>query len=280
MPTREAIAAIRRVSSMLPNVGVVLGSGLGHFAECVANPCVIPYRSLPGFPEGGVVGHAGELVLGSVDGVECAIMSGRVHYYEGFDMTQVTFPIRVLAALGVQVVLITNAAGAINKALVPGSFMLISDHLNLTGQSPLRGPNDDRVGPRFPDMSQAYPVEGRRVLRDIAFAQGMTIHEGVYAGLAGPAYETPAEVRMLEILGADAVGMSTVAEVIVAVHASMKVVGLSVITNRAAGLAPTSLSHEEVREMGRRVQPQFASLLSQAVPRLSRLWPASTRDAR
>jgi purine-nucleoside phosphorylase len=270
---QEATTHVRRVSPTVPVVGVVLGSGLGAFAERLDSRHVLPYRTIPHFPVGSVAGHAGELVLGNLNGVPCAVMSGRVHYYEGYDMGLVGFPTRVLAALGVTCLLVTNAAGSVNPAFEPGNFMVITDHLNLTGQNPLRGPNDERLGPRFPDMSDAYPVSGRKALHDAARAVGVPLHEGVYAGLAGPSYETPAEIRMLQRLGADAVGMSTVAEVIVAAHAGLKVAGLSVITNRAAGLTRATLSHDEVKQMGVRVQGVLTELLSHAAVNLAQAFP-------
>lgn len=265
---QEAAAAIHAKSR--PTVGVVLGSGLGAFAERLGAPTVIPYKRIPHFPVSSVAGHAGELVLGSLDGVDCAVMSGRVHYYEGYDVQQVTFPVRVLTALGVRALLVTNAAGAANPSYEPGDFMIITDHINLTGQNPLRGANDERLGPRFPDMSTAYPQKGRRALQDAAREVGISLHEGVYAGLAGPSYETPAEIRMLQRVGADAVGMSTVTEVIAAVHGGLTVAGLSVITNRAAGLGHAALSHDEVKEVGAKVQGVLCLLLAKAAVRLAR----------
>ncbi len=265
---QEAAAAIKRVARVAPKVGLVLGSGLGAFTDRVSGKTVLSYKSIPHFPQSSVAGHAGELVLGHVGGVPTAVMSGRVHYYEGYDMREVTFPMRVLAALGVEAVLLTNAAGASNPAYEPGDFMIIVDHINLTGQNPLRGPNDERLGPRFPDMSSAYGPKGRRALHEAAREVGVSLHEGVYAGLAGPSYETPAEIRMLQRLGADAVGMSTVAEVIVAAHAGLRVAGLSVITNRAAGLGHTVLSHEEVKEVGERAKVPLSNILEKAVPLL------------
>ncbi|MBN1961838.1 MAG: purine-nucleoside phosphorylase [Deltaproteobacteria bacterium] len=268
----NVVALIQNSYPIKPTIGLVLGSGLGGFANQLQDRVTFKYKSLPGFCSSGVAGHVGELVLGSINGTNCAVMNGRVHYYEGYDMQQVTFPIRVLAALGINVLIVTNAAGALKSKMHPGSLMLISDHINLTGQNPLRGPNNNELGPRFPDMSLAYPFAARKILHEIAAAQSMTLHEGVYVGVTGPTYETPAEVRMLAALGADAVGMSTVAEVIVAVHAGMQVVGISVITNHAAGIAKHQLSHSEVQAIGAQVRPNFNKLLVQAVPRLSRLW--------
>ncbi|MBC7795001.1 MAG: purine-nucleoside phosphorylase, partial [Clostridia bacterium] len=199
-----------------PTVGVVLGSGLSAFVEEIRDPVVTPYKNIQGFPVSAVAGHKGELVHGTIGEAEVVVMSGRVHYYEGHSMQRVAYPIRVLVALGIKTLIVTNAAGGINTSYKAGDFMLITDHLNLTGDSPLRGRNDDRFGVRFPDMSEAYSLEARALVRKAASETGVAIYEGVYASLSGPAYETPAEVRMLRTLGADAVGMSTVPEVIVA----------------------------------------------------------------
>ncbi len=261
----EAVTAVRQRSKNEPMVGVVLGSGLGAFADRVDNCVKIPYRDIPHFPESGVAGHAGELLIGDIDGVPVAVMAGRVHYYEGYHMQQVTFGVRVLAGLGAKKLLITNAAGAVNPTFAPGDFMVIVDHLNLTGDNPLRGGNDQKLGPRFPDMSTAYGADCRRALHEASRKVGVTLREGVYAGLAGPSYETPAEIRMLQIIGADAVGMSTVAEVIAANHSGMQVAGLSVMTNRAAGLSDQPLSHEEVKEVGERVRGVLCDLLAATV---------------
>ncbi len=265
---QAAAAAIKKQFPTPPRVGVVLGSGLGAFAEQVDNATVIPYGDIPHFPQSGVAGHKGELYLGSIEGTPTAVMAGRVHYYEGYPMGRVTFPVRVLAALGVQKLLITNAAGACNPYYEPGDFMVIVDHINLTGDNPLIGPNDDRLGARFPDMSTAYGRSGRKALHVAASSLGVNLHAGIYVGLAGPSYETPAEIRMLQTMGVDAVGMSTVAEVIVANHAGMEVAGLSVITNRAAGLNVQPLSHLEVKEVGDRVKGVLCDLLARAVVNL------------
>jgi purine-nucleoside phosphorylase len=261
----EAVKAIRSRSELQPSVGVVLGSGLGAFSDRIEDACIVPYGTIPHFPTSHVEGHRGELVVGHIQGTACAVMSGRVHYYEGYSMEKVTFPMRVLKALGVTKIVITNAAGASNPDFEPGDFMVIKDHLNLTGDNPLRGPNDGRFGERFPDMSQAYCERGINLLHEVAQDLGHSLREGIYAGLAGPSYETPAEVRMLRTLGADAVGMSTVAEVIVAQHAKLEVAGVSVITNRAAGLSATPLSHAEVKEVGAMVEGPLCELLSRVV---------------
>lgn len=264
---QEACAAIRGRSSIEPKIGVVLGSGLGAFASRIAEHTIIPYDEITHFPVSGVAGHAGQLVLGTIQEVPLAVMSGRVHYFEGYDMQRVTFPVRVLATLGVERLIITNAAGAVNPTFSPGDFMVIVDHINLTGDNPLRGKNDERTGRRFPDMSAAYGADGRTSWHQAARDVGVTVREGVYVGLSGPSYETPAEIRMLQTIGGDAVGMSTVAEVIVASHAGMRVAGLSVITNRAAGLSSEPLSHEEVKQVGARVEGPLCELLEAAVVR-------------
>lgn len=265
---QEAVKLIRGRVDISPKVGVILGSGLGAFAEKIQNSVTVPYGEIPHFPTSSVAGHAGELVVGEIDRTPCAVMSGRVHYYEGYAMQMVTFPLRVLAGLGVTTIVITNAAGAVNPTYAPGDFMVIVDHINLTGGNPLCGTNDDRLGVRFPDMTSAYGQEGRAALHATARDVGLTLHEGVYAGLSGPSYETPAEIRMLQRLGGDAVGMSTVAEVIAASHAGLRVAGLSVITNRAAGLSSEPLSHEEVKEVGNRVKGVLCDLLAGTVVRL------------
>ncbi|MEE8410221.1 MAG: purine-nucleoside phosphorylase [Myxococcota bacterium] len=265
---QAAVKLVRERADVTPTVGVVLGSGLGAFAARIEDRVAVPYAEIPHFPASTVVGHAGELVVGQIEGVSCAVMSGRVHYYEGYTMQMVTFPLRVLAGLGVSTIVITNAAGAVNPMYAPGDFMVIVDHINLTGDNPLRGGNDDRLGVRFPDMTSAYGPEGRAALHGTAREVGVTLHEGIYVGLAGPSYETPAEIRMLQRTGGDAVGMSTVAEVIVASHAGLRVAGLSVITNRAAGLSSAPLSHEEVKEVGNRVKGVLCDLLTGTVVRL------------
>ena len=249
------------------NTGIVLGSGLGAFAEQVADAAVIPYSDIPHFPTSSVSGHAGRLVLGKIGDARVAVMQGRVHYYEGYGLKEVTFPVRVLRALGTTNLVLTNAAGCVNEGYAPGDMMVITDHLNLTGDNPLRGPNDDALGVRFPDMSRAYNPELSAVLTAVASEQGTELRHGVYAGLLGPSYETPAEIRMLRVLGADAVGMSTVAEAIAAVHGGLRVAGLSVITNYAAGMSQDTLSHDEVKETGLMVEEKICKLLALAVQR-------------
>ncbi|HTE54860.1 MAG TPA: purine-nucleoside phosphorylase [Kofleriaceae bacterium] len=265
-----AVAVIReRAPGVRPSVGLILGSGLGSFADRLENATRIPYAEIPGFAASTVPGHAGRLVIGQRGDVACAALQGRVHFYEGHTAAQVAFPARVLVALGARTLVVTNAAGGLRHG--PGTLMLIRDHINLFPDHPLRGVNDDRVGPRFPDMTRAYPEALRELARDAARAAGVELAEGVYAGSSGPAYETPAEVRMLGILGADSTGMSTVPEVIAAVHMGASVLAISCITNWAAGLGEGSpLSHEEVTETADRVRGQFEALLDGILERLGR----------
>lgn len=249
-----------------PKVGIILGSGLGDFADGFADKVVIPYKDLPHFPTSSVPGHAGRLVLGKVGGEPVVAMQGRVHYYEGFTPAQVAFPARVLCALGIRTLVVTNAAGGVNLSFRPGDLMVITDHLNLSGWNALVGHNDDRVGPRFPDMSSAYTPELRDELLGCASRLKIPLKQGVYAMQSGPSYETPAEIRMLRVLGADAVGMSTVPEVVAASHMGVAVAGVSCITNLAAGIGHKPLSHEEVAETANRVKDVFASLLTEFLP--------------
>ncbi|MBP7866812.1 MAG: purine-nucleoside phosphorylase [Acidobacteria bacterium] len=265
---REAVDYIHGKFPSACEVGVILGSGLGAFAEQIENPVVIPFGDIPNFPVSSVAGHAGKLFLGRLKGKTVALMQGRVHYYEGHDPTSVIFPCRVLRQLGVRSLVVTNAAGGINVDFSSGVLMLISDHLNLMGFNPLRGKNEEAFGARFPDMTFAYDPELRALARDVAKGQGMDLKEGVYVGLQGPSYETPAEIRMLRTLGADAVGMSTVPEVIAANQMGVKVVAISCITNMAAGILNQKLSHEEVMETTARVQRDFVKLLAGIVERL------------
>ncbi len=251
------------------NLAVVLGSGLGKFAGSVEAPVLFPYRTIPNFPVSTVVGHSGKLLLAvePKSNKPFWIMQGRVHCYEGYTPQQAVFPLRVLRLLGVETVLLTNAAGGIRDDLAPGSFMLVADHLNLTGMNPLTGPNLDEMGTRFPDMTDAYDPALRRLIRTVAAEQGIAMTEGVYAGLAGPSFETPAEIRMLEKLGADAVGMSTVPETIAARHAGMRVAAVSFIANRAAGKSAGKLSHEEVFDTAKAAEGRFGALMLAVVNR-------------
>jgi purine-nucleoside phosphorylase len=268
----ETAQAIRkRAAGHQPKVGIILGSGLGEFAEGLAKKVVIPYAELPHFPHSSVPGHAGRLVLGEVGGEPIVAMQGRVHAYEGYSPAQVAFPARVLCALGIHTLVVTNAAGGVNLDFKPGDLMVITDHLNLSGYNPLVGANDDRMGPRFPDMTTAYPTALQAQLLSSAQNVGVELKQGVYAVLAGPSYETPAEIRMLRILGADAVGMSTVPEVIAARHMGVQVAGISCITNLAAGIGNKPLTHEEVAETAHRVKDVFRRLLESFLPIVARM---------
>lgn len=268
---QTAVKFLNSKSELRPQIAIVLGSGLGAFAEQVDGRQVIPYSEIPNFPQSTVEGHSGNLVLGRTNGIEIAVMQGRVHYYEGYSMKEVTFPTKVLARFGVNRLILTNAAGGVNKRFKPGRLMVIEDHLNLQSTNPLLGPNETRFGPRFFDMSEAY----NKKMRTVAFAAArklkLTIHRGVYAGLSGPSYETPAEIRMLRILGADAVGMSTVSEVIIANHMGVRCLGISCITNMAAGVLKQKINHEEVMLTGERVKNDFIRLLREIIPRVARL---------
>jgi len=250
-------------------VAIVLGSGLGAFAEDLTDAVTIPYAEIPGFARSTVEGHAGRLVIGKTGNVAIAAMQGRFHFYEGYSLEQVTFPTRVLKLLGVHTLVLTNAAGTLNIEFTPGSLMVISDHLNLLGDNPLRGRNDERFGPRFPDLSSVYTPELQTLVIDEARAMGLEMRRGVYASLAGPSYETPAEIHMMRTLGADAVGMSTVPEAIVARHMSMRVLGISCITNLAAGVSDEPIDHSQVMATGEQVRAQFSELLKRILPRLA-----------
>lgn len=263
----EAAAAVRGKSSFKPDLALVLGSGLGALADDVLDAVAIPYGEIPDFPVSTAPGHAGRLILGTLAGRAVAVMSGRVHLYEGYTAQQVAFPIRLLSALGAEALLVTNAAGGINTAFRPGTLMLITDHINLTGQNPLTGPNDRRLGVRFPDMTEAYSPRLQALAREAAQVEGIDLAEGVYLGLRGPSYETPAEIRMARGLGADAVGMSTVMEVIAANHGGMEVAGISCITNMAAGMLAQKLSEEEVIETAAMVRDEFSHLVRGIVAR-------------
>lgn len=262
------VAAVRARTSLAPDAGVILGSGLGSFADGLSDAVAIPYGELPGFPVSTVVGHKGRLVIGRLGGKVIAAMQGRVHGYEGWPAWQVAIGARLLCRLGVKGLVVTNAAGGIRRGMVAGELMRITDHLNLSGQNPLTGPNADGLGPRFPDMSHAYSPALGALLHETADALGVKVTSGVYASLSGPSYETPAEIRMLATLGADAVGMSTVPEVIVASHMGVPVAGISCITNLAAGISDKPLSHEEVAETADRVRDRFGRLLAAFLPRI------------
>ena len=252
-----------------PVVGIVLGSGLGSFADDIEGRTEIPYAEIPGWPRSTAVGHAGKLVYGQIGGVDAVVLSGRAHLYEGYSPARVTFATRVLGLLGVRALVLTNAAGGIDLGLQQGGLVLVSDHINLQAVNPLAGANDDEFGPRFPDMSEAYSTRFREIAKATAAELGIPLGEGVYAALLGPSYETPAEIRYLRAIGADLVGMSTVPECIVANHMGMKVLAISCVTNMAAGVLPQKINHEEVLETGRRVRDTFVRLLNGVVPKLA-----------
>jgi purine-nucleoside phosphorylase len=264
----EEAAAFIRSRTPTPDVAIVLGSGLGDFAKTLENPVSIPYAELPHWPASKIVGHEGRLAIGTLAGRRVAALSGRVHYYEGHDLRTVTFATRVMGRLGIKTLIVTNAAGGINVKLTPGMLMIMDDHINLLGSNPLVGANEDRFGVRFPDMSEVYSKRLRALAAEVAEAQGVAIGRGVYVAVHGPSYETPAEIRFLRTIGADAVGMSTVPEAIAARHMGMDVLGLSCITNAAAGVLPQPLNHDEVMEVARRVRGAFARLLEGIIARL------------
>jgi purine-nucleoside phosphorylase len=266
--SESAAQVILSRTALCPRIGLVLGSGLGGFADSLAESSRIPYSEIPSFPRSTAIGHAGQMVMGKAAGVAVAAMQGRVHLYEGYSAQEVAFPIRVFARMGIRAVILTNAAGGINLNYSQGALVLIRDHINLQGQNPLIGPNDDRFGVRFPDMTHAYAKDFRQIAREEAAKIDMTLHEGVYAALAGPSYETPAEIEYLRRIGADLVGMSTVAEVIAARHMEMKVLAISCVTNMAAGILDQPLSHAEVMETGERVKTKFEALLRAVLPRI------------
>jgi purine-nucleoside phosphorylase len=269
---RQAEAAARFIlkkTKLRPKIALVLGSGLGAFADEFAKPTRIPYTKIPHFPRSTAIGHAGQLVLGEVDGIAVAGMQGRVHFYEGYSIQEVVFPIRVFQRMGVQAVILTNAAGGIKHEFTQGRLVVISDHINLQGANPLIGPNIDKFGPRFPDLTRAYDKE----FRELTHAEGkrlkIDLGEGVYAAVSGPSYETPAEIRFLRTTGADLVGMSTVPEVIAARHSGIRVLGISCVTNAAAGILDQPLNHLEVLETAERVKTQFIGLLRAVIPRIA-----------
>ena len=247
--------------SLRPTIGLVLGSGLGDYADTLEDSIRIPFSQIPNFPLPTIEGHAGALVFGRKQGKTVVMLQGRIHYYEGLSMREITLPIRVLAALGVKQLVLTNAAGGVNTAFHPGDLMLIADHINYSGMNPLIGPNLDAFGPRFPDMSDLYTADLRSAIREAAKENGIPLQEGVYAMYSGPNYETPAEIRMFRVLGADAVGMSTVPEALVAGHCGMQVVGVSCVTNMAAGVLPLKLDHSDVMESAARVHDTFQNLM-------------------
>ncbi len=271
---KEAARFIEVQTSVRPKVGVVLGSGLGSFADSLANGVRIPYSEIPQFPVSTVFGHAGELVMGTIGAngraaADVVVMSGRFHLYEGYTAQQVTAGIRLFRELGVDRLVLTNASGGIKADFTPGTLVSLSDHINLLGANPLRGPNADELGPRFPDMTEAYSPQLRAIAQETASVLRLPLPEGVYAAVLGPSYETPAEIRYLRAIGADLVGMSTVLETIAARHMGMRVLGLSCVTNIAAGLGGKNISHDEVLAVGRQVSSTFLRLLNALVPRLA-----------
>ncbi|HWY60143.1 MAG TPA: purine-nucleoside phosphorylase [Terriglobales bacterium] len=269
--TRSETAAQFLLSQtpLLPTIGLVLGSGLGGFADELSEATRIPYENIPFFPRSTAVGHAGQMVIGNVGDVAVAAMQGRVHLYEGYSAEEVTFPIRVFGRLGIRALILTNAAGGINLEYKQGALIVITDHINLQGHNPLVGPNDDRFGPRFPDMTQAYFKPYREIALRAARRLGKAVYQGVYAGLLGPSYETPAEIRYLRTIGADLVGMSTIPEVIVARHMGLKVLAISCVTNMAAGISDEVLSHEDVLRTADRVKADFIALLRAVLPQIA-----------
>ena len=265
----DAVATIRTRSSLRPQVGVVLGSGLGGFADAVDDQVELAYGEIPGWPVSTAVGHAGTLVLGTFGGVPVAVMRGRAHLYEGLPAAKVVFGVRVLGRLGIESLVLTNACGALDASLEPGTLVALSDHLNLQGASPLVGPNDESLGPRFPDMTDAYDPAYRALARAAADRLGIRLGEGVYAAWLGPAFETPAEIRMLRTLGADLVGMSTAPEVLAARHMGIRCLALSCVTNAAAGVLPEPIDHERVLEVGARAAGDLVALLREVLPALA-----------
>ncbi|MFB9325298.1 purine-nucleoside phosphorylase [Paenibacillus aurantiacus] len=263
---KEAAAYIQSKTSIQPEIGLIMGSGLGVLGDYIENPVVIPYHDIPHFPVSTVEGHAGELLIGTLANRPVVLMRGRFHMYEGYGPELTAFPVRVMKAIGASKLVVTNAAGGINTNFQAGDLMLISDQINLTGRNPLIGPNDNELGVRFPDMSEAYSGRLRTLAREVAKQQGFDVQEGVYLSVLGPSYETPAEIRMMRTLGADAVGMSTVAEVIAARHAGLEVLGISCISNMASGILNQPLSHDEVMETTEAVKSRFLGLVQGVVP--------------
>ena len=266
----EAVRAIQSRTPLRPSIGLVLGSGLGALARSLKTAVAIPYGEIPHFPKATIPGHPGELVLGTSEGTPVAMMAGRAHGYEGYAPSQVVFPIRALGRMGIKTLIVTNAAGSVNVNYKPGELMIIEDHINATGSSPLAGPNEDEIGPRFVDMSDAYDRSLIEIAEKACWKVGVTVRRGVYIGVEGPAYETPAEIRMARTVGADAVGMSTVHEVIAARHMGIRVLGISCITNMAAGVLKKKLEHREVLEVGERSRVALRDVLARILPEVSR----------
>jgi purine-nucleoside phosphorylase len=265
---KESADSIRAQCSEEPFLGLILGSGLGAYADSLRERTVIPFSQIPHFPSSTVQGHSGNLVIGKAGEVSLVALQGRAHLYEGYTISEVVFPARVLGCLGVRQLIVTNAAGGINRSFEPGDLMLITDHINMMGTNPLIGPNMDEMGPRFPDMSEAYDSGMREIALEIARDEGLGIRQGVYIGFSGPSYETPAEILMCRTLGADAVGMSTIPEVIIASHMGIRVLGISCITNMAAGILHQKITHGHVMDAAHKVRERFALLLGGIIPRL------------
>jgi len=265
----HAARIIRSRTTETPRIAIILGSGLGAFADDFENAVAIPYEDITGFPRSTAEGHAGRLVIGKIDQVPLMAMQGRVHFYEGYSLEEVTFPIRVFKLLGIKTLILTNASGGVNVQFTQGALMIISDHLNLMGDNPLRGPNDGRFGPRFPDMTAVYSPDLQEIVIEEAKVLNVEVRRGIYAALAGPSYETPAEIHLMRNLGADAVGMSTVPEAIVARHMDLEVLGISCITNMAAGISDEPINHDDVMATGDRVKETFTQLLRKVVGRIN-----------
>lgn len=264
----ESAQYIKSKLNVNPEIGLILGSGLGVLADEIENKVIIKYEEIPNFPVSTVEGHEGQLVVGNLEGKTVIAMQGRFHYYEGYSIQEATLPIRVMKALGVNTVVVTNAAGGVNKDFMPGDLMIITDHINFSGNNPLIGPNDSELGVRFPDMSSVYTPELIKLTEDTAKELEIKVKKGVYTFMTGPSYETPAEIRMLQIIGSDAVGMSTVPEVIIASHANMNVLGISCITNMAAGILDQPLNHEEVIETTQKVKSEFINLIKNSLKKM------------
>jgi purine-nucleoside phosphorylase len=267
----KAAQYIQSIKTSKPKVGIVLGSGLGVFVDQMEDKTIIPYSDIPFFKKTTVEGHEGRLILGKVKGVEVAVLQGRLHAYEGLPMEEVVFPVRLLSILGINILILTNAAGGINLNFHPGDLVLIQDHLNLMGKNPLIGPNNNKMGPRFPDMTHAYNPELNTIMRDVSKNLGYDIHDGVYAGVLGPTYETPAEIKMFRILGADMVGMSTVPEAIAANHLGLKVCGISCITNMGAGIINQTLKHEDIKDEAAKAMNHFTALLNNSIEKFGQI---------
>ncbi len=267
----KAAQYIQSVKMTKPRVGVVLGSGLGVFVDQIDDKTIIPYNDIPFFKKTTVEGHEGRLILGKVEGVEVAVLQGRLHSYEGLPMEEVVFPVRLLSILGISTLVLTNAAGGVNLNYHPGDLVIISDHLNLMGKNPLIGPNNNEMGPRFPDMTHAYDPELISIMKEVSKSLGHNIHEGVYAGVLGPTYETPAEIKMIRTLGGDMVGMSTVPECIAANHLGLRVCGISCITNMGAGIIDQKLKHEDIKHEAQKAMNHFTALLNHSILKFGKI---------